>query len=121
MRQLCTSVNIGARTFGSFEQLNKKCIRAAPSMFNILNTACFLDIRIIYLSWLHIADSVDIWLKRAICIHNNYLTLTRISLSEPKANSEKRKPLFFGVGGGLNVACGHTQVSKPLNRPFSEL
>ena len=48
---LCGSCSYPAY-FLVFKQLNKKAHWGLPSMFNILNIACFLDIRNIYLSWL---------------------------------------------------------------------
>ena len=46
-----------------FEELNKIALHKAPSMFYILNTTCFLNVRNIYLSCLNKRDSVGIGLN----------------------------------------------------------
>ena len=64
---LCTQKNFcmifGKNFLVVFEELNKIALHKAPSMFYILNTTCFLNVRNIYLSSLNKRDSVGIGLN----------------------------------------------------------
>ena len=67
-----------------FQQINKRCDSAAPSMVDILNTACFLDIISIFVSLLHISVCWDIWLETTKSVRNK---VWRTQASKPLAKA----------------------------------
>ena len=91
-------VKFGARPV-IFNQLNKKADWVLLSISDILNIAFFPDIRIIYLSWLHIRVCVD---KKKL---ENIFCLLSFSYWRPKDNSGKYQLLILQLTFPNQIVC----------------